>query len=140
MAHVGVERLGTGGGEEAAAQNHDARVVVGAQQKGDAAQRVEAQQHGGVLEYKKQTRAAQEQEPQRHDGAKGVTDLGRTDALHQKKRDDDGERNGDDATLVIAQHGMDRRDGAQALDGRGNGNGRRQDAVGEKRGATSMAG
>ena len=30
VAHVGVERLGTGGGEEAAAQNHDARVVVGA--------------------------------------------------------------------------------------------------------------
>ena len=72
-------------------------MVVGAQQKGDAAHRVEAQQHGGVLEDKKQTRAAQEQEPQRHDGAEGVTDLGRTDALHQKERDDDGERNGDDA-------------------------------------------
>ena len=115
VAHVGVERLGTGGGEEAAAQNHDARVVVGAQQKGDAAHRVETQQHGGVLEDKEQTRAAQEQEPQRHDGAKGVTDLGRTDALYQEERDDDGERNGDDAALVIAQHGMDRRDGAQAL-------------------------
>ena len=140
VAHVGVERLGTGGGEEAAAQNHDARVVVGAQQKGDAAHRVEAQQHGGVLEDKEQTRAAQEQEPQRHDGAKGVTDLGRTDALYQEERDDDGERNGDDAALVIAQHGMDRRDGAQALDGRGNGNGRRQDAVGEQRGATQHGG
>ena len=140
VAHVGVERLGTGGGEEAAAQNHDARVVVGAQQKGDAAHRVEAQQHGGVLEDKEQTRAAQEQEPQRHDGAKGVTDLGRTDALYQEEHDDDGERNGDDAALVIAQHGMDRRDGAQALDGRGNGNGRRQDAVGEQRGATQHGG
>ena len=140
MAHVGVERLGTGGGEEATAQNHDARVVVGAQQKGDAAHRVEAQQHGGVLENKEQTRAAQEQEPQRHDGAKGVTDLGRTDALNQEEHDDDGERNGDDAALVIAQHGMDRRDGAQALDGRGNGNGRRQDAVGEQRGATQHGG
>ena len=140
VAHVGVERLGTGGGEEATAQNHDARVVVGAQQKGDAAHRVEAQQHGGVLENKEQTRAAQEQEPQRHDGAKGVTDLGRTDALYQEEHDDDGERNGDDATLVIAQHGMDRRDGAQALDGRGNGNGRCQDAVGEQRGATQHGG
>ena len=29
MAHVGIERLGTGGSEEAAAQNHDARMVVG---------------------------------------------------------------------------------------------------------------
>ena len=140
VAHVGVERLGTGGGEEATAQNHDARVVVGAQQKGDATYRVEAQQHGGMLEDKEQTRAAQEQEPQRHDGAKGVTDLGRTDALHQEEHDDDGERNGDDAALVIAQHGMDRRDGAQALDGRGNGNGRREDAVGEQRGATQHGG
>ena len=82
VAHVGIERLGTGGGKEAAAQNHDARVVVGAQQKADAAQRVEAQQHRGVLEDKEQTRTAQEQKPQRHDGAKGAADLGRADALH----------------------------------------------------------
>ena len=140
VTHVGIERLGTGGGKEAAAQNHDARVVVGAQQKADATQRVEAQQHRGVLEDKEQTRAAQEQEPQRHDGAKGVTDLGRTDALYQEEHDDDGERNGDDAALVIAQHGMDRRDGAQALDGRGNGNGRRQDAVSEQCGAAQHGG
>ena len=140
MAHVGVERLGTGGGEEAAAQDHDARVVVGAQQKGDAAHRVEAQQHRGMLEDKEQTRTAQEQEPQRHDGAKGVTDLGRADALHQEEHDDDGKRDGDDATLVIAQYGMDRGNGAQALDGRGHGNGRRQDAVGEQRGAAQHGG
>ena len=69
-----------------------------------------------------------------------MTDLGRTDALYQEEHDDDGERDGDDAALVIAQHGMDRRDGAQALDGRGDGNGRRQDAVGEQRGATQHGG
>ena len=69
-----------------------------------------------------------------------MTDLGRADALNQEEHDDNGERNGDDAALVIAQHGMDRRDGAQALDGCGNGNGRRQDAVGEQRGATQHGG
>ena len=132
MAHVGVERLGTGGGEEAAAQNHDARMVVGAQQKGDTAHRVEAQQHGGVLEDKEQTRAAQEQEPQRHDGAKGVADLGRADALHQEERNDDGKRDGHDAGLIVAQHGMDCRNGAQAFDSRSHGNGRREDAIGEQ--------
>ena len=31
VAHVGIERLGTGSGKEAAAQNHDACMVVGAQ-------------------------------------------------------------------------------------------------------------
>ena len=134
MAHVGVECLGAGGGEEAAAQDHDARVVIGAQQKGDAAHRVEAQQHGGMLEDKKQTRAAQEQEPQRHDGAKGMTDLGRTDALHQEEHDDNGKRDGDNATLVVAQHGVHRRDGAQTLNCRGHGDGRREDAVGKQRG------
>ena len=133
MAHVGIERLGTGGGKEAAAQDHDARMVVGAQQKADAAQRVEAQQHRGVLEDKEQTRTAQEQKPQRHDGAKGTADLGRADALHQEEHNDDGKRDGHDAALVVTKHGMDRRDGAQALDSRGNGNGRRQDAVGEER-------
>ena len=140
MAHVGIERLGTGGGEEAAAQNHDARMVVGAQQKADAAQRVEAQQHRGMLENKEQARTAQEQKPQRHDGAKGVTDLGRADALHQEERNDNGERNRDNATLVVTEHGVDRRDGAKALDGRGHGNGRRQDAVGEQRRATQHGG
>ena len=35
---------------------------------------------------------------------------------------------------------MDRRDGAQALDGRGNGNGGRQDAVSEQRGAAQHGG
>ena len=140
MAHVGVERLGTGGGKEAAAQDHDARMVVGTQQKADAAQRVEAQQHRGVLEDKEQTRTAQEQKPQRHDGAKGTADLGRADALHQEEHNDDGKRDGHDAALIVAQHGMDCRDGAQALDGRGNGNGRCQDAVGEQRGATQHGG
>ena len=140
MAHVGIERLGTGGSEEAAAQNHDARMVVGAQQKSDATQRVEAQQHRGILADKEQARAAQEQKPQRHDGAEGVTDLGRADALHQEERDDDGKRDGDDTTLVVTEHGMDRRDGAQALDGRGDGNGRRQDAVGEQRRAAQHGG
>ena len=132
MAHVGIERLGTGGGQEAAAQDHDARMVVGAQQKADATQRVEAQKHRGILEDKEQTRTAQEQKPQRHDGAKGVANLGRADALHQEERDDDGERDGDNAALVVTEHGVDRRNGAQALDGRGHGNGRRQDTVGEQ--------
>ena len=102
MAHVGVERLGTGGGEEAAAQDHDARMVVGTQQKADAAQRVEAQQHRGVLEDKEQARTAQEQKPQRHDGAKGTADLCRTDALHQEEHNDDGKRDGHDAGLIVA--------------------------------------
>ena len=140
VAHVGIERLGTGGGKEAAAQNHDARMVVGAQQKADAAQRVEAQQHRGVLEDKEQTRTAQEQKPQRHDGAKGTADLGCADALHQEEHNDDGKRDGHDAALVVTEHGMDRRDGAQALDGCGNGNGRRQDAVGEQCGAAQHGG
>ena len=112
MAHVGVECLGTGGGEEAAAQDHDARMVVGAQQKADATQRIEAQQHRGMLQDKEQARTAQEQKPQRHDGTKGATDLGRADALHQEEYDDDGERDGDNAALVVTEHGMNRRDGA----------------------------
>ena len=34
---------------------------------------------------------------------------------------------------VVTEHGVDRRNGAQALDGRGHGNGRREDAIGEQR-------
>ena len=52
MAHVGIERLGTGGSEEAAAQNHDARMVVGAQQKSDATQRVEHSSTAGYWQTK----------------------------------------------------------------------------------------
>ena len=113
VAHVRVEGLGAGRRQKDKAEHHNARVVDGREQEHDAADGVERTQDGQVAEHVEQAGACQEQEPQRHDGAKGVTDLGRTDALNQEEHDDDGERNGDDAALVIAQHGMDRRDGAQ---------------------------
>ena len=69
-----------------------------------------------------------------------MTDLGRTDTLYQEERNDDGKRDGHNAALIVTQHGMDRRDGAQALDGRGNGNGGRQDAVSEQCGAAQHGG
>ena len=54
VAHVRVERLGAGGGEEAAAQDHDAGVVVGAEQELQAVHRVDGEQDLGVREGEEQ--------------------------------------------------------------------------------------
>ncbi|VWM24119.1 Uncharacterised protein [Collinsella intestinalis] len=140
VAHVGVEGLGTGGGEEAATQDHDASMVVGRQQEADAAQRVEREQDNRVAEYVDEPRAAEEQEPKRHDRAEGMADLGSAHALHREQQAHDDERDDHDVHLVVAHDVVHGGDGAQALDGRGDGHRRGEDAVGQKRGAAEHGG
>ena len=140
VAHVGVERLGAGGGEEAAAENHDARVIVGRKQEHDAANRVEGEQHDGVLDDEHETRDAEEQEPERHDRAERAADFRRADALDQKQNDDDCERDDDDLALIVAQKRVHGGNGAQALDSGRDGDGRGQDSVGEKSRAAEHGG
>ena len=63
VAHVRVERLGTGRRQEDKAEDHDARMVDGREQEHDAADGVERAQDGQVAEHVEQTGACQEQEP-----------------------------------------------------------------------------
>ena len=74
VAHVRVERLGTGCRQEDKAEHHDARMVDGREQEHNAADGVERAQDGQVAEHVEQTGACQEQEPQRHERAEELAD------------------------------------------------------------------
>ena len=136
MAHVGVQGLRAGGGEEAASQDHDSRMVIGRKQERDAAQRVESQQDGGVAQHVDQAVGAQEQEPEGHDGAKSAADLAGARALHGEQQADDDKGDDDHVGLPVANQRPHGGNGPQALDGRGNGDGGGEDAVCQQRGAT----
>ena len=140
MAHVGIEGLGAGGGKEAAAQDHDARVVVGREQERDAFKRVERKQNDGVAQDKEQAGAAQEQEPQGHDGAKGAADLGGAHVLNQEQRDDDCKCDDDHVGLRRTDDRLHGRDGSQTFDGGGDGHRGGEDTIGQKRSAAQHGG
>ena len=61
-----------------------------------------------------------------------MADLGSAGALYGKEQADDDERDDDDVHLVVAHDAVDRGDGAQALDGGGDGDRRGEDAVCEQ--------
>ena len=133
VAHVRVERLGTGCRQKDKAEHHDARVVDGREQEHDAADGVERAQDGRVAEHVEQTGASQEQEPQRHERAEQLADRRGTGALHGKQAADNDDGDDDYIGLAVTQKRMAPLDSAQALDGRGNRDGGGEDAVGEQR-------
>ena len=140
VAHVGVEGFGAGGGEEAAAQDHDAGVVVGRQQERDAAQGVERQQDGGVAKDVDQAVGAQEQEPERHDGAERAADLAGAGALDGEQQAYDHQCDDDHVGLALADKVLHGGNGPQALDGGRDGDRGREDAVGQQGGAAQHGG
>ncbi len=132
MAHVGVERLGAGNGQEDAAQDDEAQQAVG-QQELDAVLRHQGQQDDRIVEDVQQAQPAQRQEPHHGDRAEELGDLARALGLHEEQDHQDDGGDGDDAQLRDL---ADARRVAQALDRAQHRNGGRDDAVTvEQRGA-----
>ena len=141
VAHVGVEGLGAGGAEEDVAEDHEAGgVEVAVKEERDAAHGVERAQDAEVADDVREAGDAQEEEPQRHHGAEELADGGGAGLLHGEQHAQDGDGDGDDDVLVVADEGVAEVDRAQALDGRRDGDGRSQDAVGKKRRAADHGG
>ena len=141
MAHVGVEGLGAGGAQEHVAQDHEAGgVEVAVKEERDAAQRVEGAQDIEVQADVHEAGAGEEDKPQRHDRAKELADRGGSRLLQEEEHAQDADDDRHDDALVVADDGVDEVDGAQALDGGGDGHGRGEDAVGEQRRAADHRG
>jgi hypothetical protein len=84
----------------------------------------------GVLYKVHQARAAQKEEPQRHDGAKELADARGACLLHEVERADNNDGDGDHLALTVSYERVAKVDGSQSLDRRGNRYGGGQDAVG----------
>ena len=140
VAHVGIQRFGAGGGEEDAAEDHEARLVVGAEEHAHGVERVEGAQHCGQRRDVQQAGDAEEGEPEQHHRAEGLADAAGAGVLDGEEHGDDEQ--GDEHHLGLARaekaaHGID---AAQALDRGGHGDGRREHAVGQQRGAAQHGG
>ena len=134
VAHVRVERLGAGGAEEHVAQDHEAGCVeVAVKEEHDAANRVEGAKDAQVEAEVHEASAGEEEEPQRHDRAKELADRGRAGLLQEEEHAQDDDDDGNHDALVVADERVHEVDGAQALDGGGDGNRWREDAVCQKR-------
>ena len=141
VAHVRVEGLRAGGAQEDVAKDHEAGGVDGAvEQEADAAQRVERAEDVEVEADVQQAGDSEEQEPDGHDGTERLADGGGAGALHGKQHAQDDDGDGHDDVLVGADDGVERVDGAQALDRGGDGDRRREDAVREEGGAADHGG
>lgn len=118
MTHVGVERFRACRGEEHAAEDHKADLVVGAVQHLHRVHGVKCLQHGRQVEYVHKSGDAEEAEPDEHDGAEGLADAARSGALHEKQREDYRKRQDYHAGLPRAEERVNHGDGAQTLDRR----------------------
>ena len=132
MAHVGVERLSAGGGEEDAAQDHEARLVVGAQQHLHGIEGVEGPQHGGQRPDVQQPRNAEEGEPQQHHRAEGLADAAGAGVLDGKEHRNNEKRDDDDLGLPRAEEAVHHCHASQALHRGGHGDGGGQHPVGQQ--------
>ena len=129
MAHIRIQGFRAGGAQEHAAQDHEARFIVGAEQDPHGVDRVEGPQDGQVAQGQPQAGEAQEQEPDHHHRPEHLADGAGAAALDQEQDADDGQCYQDHRHLARAQqfvHGMD---AAQAFHGGGDGDGRGQHAV-----------
>ena len=115
MAHVRVERFRAGGGEEDAAEDHKAELVVFAQQDLNRVDRVEGLENQGQVQDVQQAREAEEAEPEQHHRPEGLADTAGALVLYRKKHGDDRERNEYDLPLSRAEKAVHARDRAQAL-------------------------
>lgn len=133
MTHVGVERFRACRGEEHAAEDHKADLVVGAVQHLHRVHGVKCLQHGRQVEYVHKSGDAEEAEPDEHDGAEGLADAARSGALHEKQREDYRKRQDYHAGLPRAEERVHHGVGAQTLDRRRHRDRGGQYAVGQHR-------
>lgn len=140
MAHVGVERLRAGGGEEHAAEYHEADLVIGAEKHPHGVDGVKGAQHGGHVEDPYRTHRREEEEPCEHDGTEGLAYSARPRALEREKHGDYNERYDHDGELPAAEQLVHAGNAPETLDRRGDGDGGGEYAVREQRRAPSMVG
>ncbi len=90
MAHIGVERLGPRNGEHDGAERDEGEIDM-PRDEADAEFGKERLQHEGVLRNLDGAHDADDQEPDRHDGAEGAAHAAGAAALAKEQDDDNGE-------------------------------------------------
>ena len=128
MAHVRVQRLGTGHAQKYTPQHQESLVTV-AQQVAHAEQRIEAGENHRVPGNSPDSQHADGQKPKRHDRAEGAPDPRSSHGLYREQQQQDDHRGRqyvstqrryrDVQSLERRQHRNRRRDGAITVDERG---------------------
>ena len=132
VAHVGIQSLRAGGGQEDAAQDHEAGLVVGTQKHLHGIEGVEGPQHRRQSKDLQETREPQKAEPEQHHRAEGLADLAGAGPLGQKEQGDDEQGDEHHRALAAAQKAVHGLDAAQTFHRRGDSDGRGQHPVGKQ--------
>ena len=129
MSQVGIERLRTRSTEKHRAQ--DEKPLGRRRQQPQSIIGIERPDHLRIGDEADRADHTQQEKPQQHEATKRLADALRAEALHEEDDGDDGQGDGEDGQMWT--------DALQTLDGRGHGDGRRDDAVGQQ-GACSHKG
>ena len=129
MAHVGIERLATGDGQEHTAE-HQERKARPFDQHGDAVKRVKGIENIRIVEQMIETHDAEDEKPDRGDRREQRGDTRRALVLEQEQRDENAERQGHDKGLEV------RVDDIQPFDGGEHRHGGRYHRVAEEERST----
>ena len=140
VAHIGIEGLRAGGGEEDAAEDHEPQFVRRAQQDPDGIDRIEGPEHDREGENVQPAGDSQKGKPEQHNRTEGLPDPAGAGVLDREECRDDDQRDDDDLPLAGAEKAVHALNAAKAFHGGGNRDRRGQDAVGQQGRATQHRG
>ena len=132
VAHVGVERLAAGHGQESAA-DHDEGDRPGMPEIGDSGQWAQRRKHGRFPDDSHNAEDRGDDEPDQHDGSEQAADEGRAVALDEKQDDEDDDRQRNHEAAHLGRVDL------QSLDRAQDGNRRRYRAVAVEQGRADEA-
>ena len=140
VAHVGIQRLGTGGREEHSAHKGDAGGIVRAEQEFDAVHRVQGREHRPVVREIRDAYDGEEAEPDQHHRAEYFADAFGAARLHGEENHDDHDGNHQGQAWVFVEQPFQWRQGLQAFDCGTDGNRRSKYRIREECRATEHGG
>ena len=132
MAHVGVERLGTGGGEEHRAHQCDTGRVMRAEQEFDAVHRVKGGEHRPVVVEIHHAHNGEEAEPDQHHRAEDLADAFGATRLHGEQNHDDHHGDHEGQARILVKQLLERRQSLQTFDCGADGHGRCEHGIGQE--------
>ena len=135
VPHVGIQSLRAGGGEEDAAEDHEAGLVGGAEEHLNGVDGVEGLEHHGQRRDVHHAGDAEEAEPDEHHRTEGLADAAGAGVLDGEEQGDDEQGDDDHRPLADAQQLVHRRNASQTLDRSRDGDGRGEQTVREQCGA-----
>jgi hypothetical protein len=148
VAHVGIQGLATGHGEEDAAEDDEGRVTAGGQ-KVPAMPGIEGREDFRPVNELRHAERGEADEPQTRDRAKKAPHIGCAEKLHRKQHDEDHDGDAHDEPLhvMIPRLGRQRVRGSraeqsavfEALHSAEHGDGGRDDAIAKQQRGTEQA-